>query len=88
MWYLDCFPFVALLGTKLLERRRRHENNKRHQIGLFENLERLRVQIENAKLSSRNDSPNGVEGRSIVSFFVFTVFDKLAIDDVGLKLSS
>lgn len=84
--YLDGFAFAALLGSQFLQRRRRHEDDKGHQIGLFQDFQRLRVQVEDAKLSGRHDGTYSVQSGAVVGFFVFTVLDKLAIDDVGFKL--
>ena len=85
-FYLDSFTLVPFLGSQFLERRWRHENDKRHQVGFFEDLERLRVQIEDAKLAGRNDRPDGVERRSVVRLFILSVLDKPPVDNVRLKL--
>lgn len=44
------------------------------------------MEVQDADLSRVDDAANRVEGSSIVSLLVFSVFDELARQDVCLKL--
>ena len=84
--YLESLALVPLLGPELVEGRRGDEDDEGHQIGILEDLQRLRVQVEDAELAGVDHGADGVHRRSVVGLLVLAVLHELAVDDVRLEL--
>ena len=86
------FFVVIRLGTlqfpspEFFQRRGRNENDEGHQIGLLEDFQRLRVEIEYADLLRVNDGSDGLEAGAVIGFLVFSVLHKFSVKNVLLEL--
>lgn len=85
-FHLDGFALVPFLGSELLEGRRGDEDDKGHEVRLFEYLERLRMEVEDAKFAGEDDGPDRIQRRPIVRLLVLSVLHKAPVHYVRLKL--
>lgn len=76
--YSESFPIPHLLLSQLLKRGRGNEDDVRLEVGRPQNLERLRMQVEDADFARVDDTPDGFETRAVVRPLVLAVLDKLA----------
>ena len=80
--------FAGLLFElpQFLQRRRRHEHDERLQIGRLQDLETVRVQVEDADLAAVDHGADGADAGAVVSPLVLAVLDEQPVDDVLLEL--
>ena len=83
---LERFALFPLLGSQLLERRRGHEDDERHQIRFFEDLERQRVQVEDTEFARVDYGSDGIQCGAVIGLLVLAVLDEASIDNVRLEL--
>lgn len=74
------------LLPEFLQARGRDKHYVRFQIRVPENLQALRVKIENTDFARVHDSSYGFDGGAIVSFLVLSMFDELSTENIGFEL--
>lgn len=69
-----------------LERRRGHEEHKRRELGGAQDLQRVRLDVEDRHASRANDLPDGLELRAVQRALVRAVLEVLVRRDVRQHL--
>lgn len=83
---LEAFIVLDPLLSKLLQARRRDKHYIRLQVRVSQDFQTLRMKIKDTDFARVHDGSNCLNGGAVIRFLVFTVFDELSTQNVGLEL--